>query len=174
MTDNSGQTKDLAEQRADVAEAPALPALHTDVPPAEVVDRLEKRAQKGKLPGFEREGAESCSVLVFAGLYDHRLRITPGSGGPIGLELRMLRRMPAIVIGVLVLATWPGLPLTDSMLRIYFDWYDAWPIQTWWWYLPMMALCIPVVWKQISAARREALVEATKILAEVSPIIEAR
>jgi len=147
--------------------------LRTSLAPGEVVDRLERRARKGKLPGFRREGERSCSVLVFAGAYDHRLTLRAETDGTVRSDLRMLRKLPVIVAGVLVLATWPGLPLTDSMLRIYFDWYDNAPIRTWWWYLPMMLLAIPVVLKQLAKARGEARAEAKKTLIEVAPAIEA-
>lgn len=146
-------------------------AIETSLGPDEVMAKLEKRARQGKLAGFVKLGARRFRVLVFAGVFDHEmaieLRETPSGGARLEPTLTMLRRAPVVAWVGVVLMFVPGLPLTDSMMRAYFRWYDAWSGATWWWYVPMTLLVVPVLLKQIESARAEAQREGEKVLKDI-------
>jgi hypothetical protein len=158
------------------------PGLQSPLSSAEVVERLSRQSKKGKLPGFrllhkpasERdEGA--VRLLVFGGIYDHEMlvRVVPaasGVGSDLGMRVRLLRKMPAAAIAILVLTVFPGMYLTDSMLSTYFEWYT---IETWWWYMPLVALMLPVMWKQYTQARAEAQREASELREKLGQLVEA-
>lgn len=167
------------------------PPLHTPLTPNEVVERVGKRSKAGKLAGYtlitpaSADGA-TVRVLAFGGIYDHELicAVTPGpggtggSGGPggpgggstIAFDLRVLRKMPIIAAVMIIVTIFPGLPLTHSMLSLYFDWYT---IQTWWWYMPLVVLMLPMMWKQYKMARREALQHAQETIGKLRAELDA-
>lgn len=154
----------------------AMANIVSPLPASEVIDRLERRAQQGKLPGFARQSENSCKVLVFAGMFDHEMTLsmrTQGATTVVEPSLRMLRRMPTIIWVVLALSLYPGLPITDSMMRVYFGWYDAWSGATWWWYVPMTLLAVPAVLKQMKSARIEARIEGGKKMEEIAKVVES-
>jgi hypothetical protein len=96
-----------------------------------------------------------------------RARAEGGSGGGTTLRFEMARlpRMPLIFVVVLALTVWPGVWITDSMLKTYFTWYT---IETWWWYIPITVLPLPWAWRAI--ARKSALTareDAAKAMATV-------
>ncbi|HBS28996.1 MAG TPA: hypothetical protein DEB06_06000 [Phycisphaerales bacterium] len=147
--------------------------------PEAFVDGVARLSRQGKLPGFERRPAEDQSarsfrVLAFGGVFDHELcasvRPAPsGAGGVLAtFSLRVLRKTPAILLGVLALTLWPGLPLTDSMLRLTFGWYDRLGVQTWWWYLPLWAISLPPLRTQWKRARAEARADALKQIEKIA------
>ncbi|MDX2115662.1 MAG: hypothetical protein SFZ24_08595 [Planctomycetota bacterium] len=138
-----------------------------------LIDRLSKMSKRGKLAGFERRPAEGgFRVLAFGGVYDYELvgRVSgEGSGSVVRFEMRVLKKMPIAAVVILVLTVFPGLPLTDSMLSTYFDWYR---IETWWWYLPLVALMIPMMWKQYRASASAARVDGAEVIGKMAREVE--
>ncbi len=142
-------------------------SLRSILSPTEVVDRLAARARRGKLPGFRRldESANGTlagfRVLAFGHPYDYELigAVAPeagtadGGGSRVDFRMRLLPKVPVIAAVVLILTIWPGLWITDSMLRIYFESYR---IETWWWYVPLVVVSLPFLWMQFLSSRRQA------------------
>jgi len=161
------------------------PELLSPLDPSTVMERLGALAKRGKLPGFEdRSEAELVShsnvhafrVLIFGNPYDRELlgTITPeGEGSKLEFESRLLRKFPTIVIVVMVLALWPGVWLTDSMLATYFSWYpnNFWITAAW--YLPLTLLCIPVLWKQFKKSEAGCAAETSELLKKIATAISA-
>lgn len=140
-----------------VASLRQLPVIRTSLAPGAVVDRLESAAKKGKLPGFERAAPTgSFEVSLLAEPFDRVLSgscTAEGSDTLIRFSARVSRRVPIIFAVVTALAIWPGVWLTDSMLKTYFTWYT---IPTWWWYLPLTIIPLPFYFKK-AIARSTAL-----------------
>lgn len=149
--------------------------------------KLSKIADRGRLPGFvpsiapvpEQDGAKPAAAfraVAFGAPYDEELlgSVFPvGSGSEVRFRMRRLRKVPVIMAVVLILTVWPGMPLTDSMLRVYFNWYK---IETWWWYIPLTVLSLPVMWKQWMSSHAAAVAEAKTLIermrAEVGGTVE--
>lgn len=138
----------------------------------DVLDRLGRRSRAGKLAGYaalgrSEDGAERFRVTAFGGIYDYELigRIGESDAGSrVTFEMRLLKKTPIIAAGLLVFMVFPGLQLTDSMLCSYFSWYR---IETWWWYMPMVVLTVPVMWKQFTASRAEARRDAMETIGKI-------
>ena len=158
--------------------------LVTKLSPAQIVEKLGTRSKRGKLAGYELRRSPSAGgpavirLLAFGGIYDHELICTAtamndvaGEGTRMSFELRLLRKMPLIAIALLVISVFPGLPLMDSMLVSYFSWYT---IETWWWYLPLVALTVPFMWKQYISGRSEARADAMATIDKLAVELEAR
>lgn len=146
----------------------ALPVLETPLAPAEVLARLDALARSGKLAGYrERDGG--FRVDAFASPFEKVLdaTITPGPPSRIAFNLRLVRKLPFAFWIITLLTIWPGVWVTDSMLRLYFD---AYRIETWWWYLPLTILPIPWMWR---TARRKSDAGAAAAAAEVISAIAA-
>jgi hypothetical protein len=151
--------------------------------PAAIVERLSKRAKLGKLAGFRAVAPDSgagaarrFTMPAGAGVYDHLLtvRVTPeGEGSRLTFVLAMQRRVPTIAAAILVFSLFPGLWLTDSMLSSYSDWYSA-NVETWWWYIPMFLLTLPVMWKQLVVSVASAREEAGQIAGALRKELGAR
>lgn len=154
---------------------PLTHPLTCPLPPAAVLERLAKKAKMGRLPDFKAgSDGSSFTLLTPAGIYDHHLtcRVDAAEGGSrLTLSLAIGKRTPMIAIALVVLTFFPGLYLTDSMLTTYFEWYT---IQTWWWYVPMAILMIPVLWKQYKASGEAARAEATRIAADLTKELGGR
>lgn len=152
-----------------------LSFIETALPPAQVIDRLARESKRGRLAGFRSLGERSAAVTAFGGIYDYELIISPQSAGASGsrveFELRLLRKMPAIAIALFVVSIFPGLQLTHSMLSIYFSWYT---IQTWWWYLPLVLLSAPLMWKQFRGSQAEARRDAEATIEKLRPLLAAK
>lgn len=153
-----------------------LPPVRSALGPQAFVECAARLSRQGKLPGFarltpEKSGEAAFRVLAFGGVFDHevvaQVRPLEGGGSEASFTLRALKKVPAILIAALVLTVWPGLPLTDSMLRLYFDWYARSGVETWWWYLPCLLLALPPMWKQWKRARAEAREDAVKQVGKV-------
>ncbi|MBI1190926.1 MAG: hypothetical protein GC200_09635 [Tepidisphaera sp.] len=156
--------------------APALPeALVVALPREEVVARLDGLARRGKLPECTLDRGEVLfSVHAYGAPFDSVLEGVTRSGGQplrIDLRLRMLPKLPVIFALIILLTIWPGVWLTDSMLRTYFSWYD---FQTWMWYLPVTI--IPLPWTLRGMVRRSRLAAqicAAELLADITPALGA-
>jgi hypothetical protein len=83
---------------------------------------------------------------------------------------------PWIFALILVLTIWPGVWLTDSMLRSYWDWYSATP---WWstyvWYMPLTVPFCPVAMRSaLRKSRAAAAAEIPAILAKVAAAADGK
>lgn len=175
----SGTGGPVASPRGDGVPA----SFWVPVGPAAIVERLAKRAKLGKLAGFRAAAPEAgggaarrFTMPAGAGIYDHLLtvRVTPeGEGSRLTFALAMQRRVPTIAAAILVFSLVPGLWLTDSMLSSYSDWYSA-NVETWWWYLPMFLLTLPVMWKQLVVSKASAREEAGQIAVALRKELGAR
>lgn len=159
-----------------------LPVITCDLAPSEVLARLLALAKRGKLAGYAALGRHprglpgaAFRVSAFGQPYDRELIacVTPtttqqGGEGQVGsrieFESRLLRKLPAAVVVMVVLSIQPGLWLTDSMLRLYFSWYR---IETWWWYLPLVLLSVPVLWKQFRRSEAAAHEDALRAIQQI-------
>ena len=151
----------------------AFESIVTPLSPHEVIQRLSKKAKMGRLAGFaqispsdQTGGTTGFKLLVSGGIYDYslvtRLTPNPAGGSKLTFSLELLKKMPWIAAGLIVVSIFPGLQVTHSMLVTYFSWYR---IETWWWYLPMVLLMIPVMYKQFAAGRTAAKAEASELVA---------
>lgn len=159
----------------------AFDAVPIDAPitPVGAIERMSELAKRGRLAGFrvvepprDDRGA-TVRMLVFGGVYDHELIVGLAPAGPgsrLSFRLRLLPRTPAIAAVIIALTIFPGLPLTDSMLNTYFSWYR---IETWWWYLPLVLLMLPMMWRQYRAARAEAVREASATVERLARLLGA-
>ncbi len=160
----------------------SLPVLTTTLAPSEVLDRMLALAKRGKLAGYAAlprhpRGLPGAAfrVSAFGQPYDRELiaSVAPdpaGQGGSrVEFESRLLRKLPAIVIVVTLLTIQPGMWLTDSMLRLYFSWYR---IETWWWYLPLVALSVPMLWKQFKRSEAAAHQDGLKVIEDIRAALE--
>lgn len=112
------------------------------------------------MPGFH-PAVGSFRVRIFGEAFERELiaSIAPeGEGSVVRFRLRLMPMMP-LVLGITTLvAIWPGVWLTDSMLKAYYppaqDW---WP--TWAWYLPLTVLPLPwaarSMWRKSQATAAE-------------------
>lgn len=152
----------------------ALPAVRSPLSGIEVVKRLDEAARRGRLPGFTRgPGDGQFQLADFGAPFEsilHGRTVLSGSGCEVRFHTRLKPLAPWIFFAVLVLTVWPGVWLTDSMLKTYFDGYAAKPdsIQTWWWYVPLTIICIPLsmlpaLKKSRASAHKEALALIEKI-----------
>lgn len=153
-----------ARAQTDAVAAPALPeGLVVSLSREDVVSRLETLSRRGKLPEFETgRGEVLFSVQAHGSPFDHRLEAFARPRGDvlhIELRLRMLPRLPLIFGLVTALTVWPGVWLTDSMLRTYFSWYD---FRTWMWYLPLSILPLPWAIRGMLRRSREAALESAR------------
>lgn len=150
--------------RADTAPGArfALEPLETAAPPSVLLATARQLSKAGRLPGFRPRDARSFTCSVFGTTYDRTMHVqlVPTEGGHARAEFScsLNKRLPAIVIVVLILTIWPGVLILHSMLTKYFLWYFDHQWQTWAWYVPVTLLALPVAWKQFKlseAAARE-------------------
>lgn len=89
----------------------------------------------------------------------------------------MKRLLPGAFLAVLVLTVWPGVWLTHSLLRTYFPGYgspDALWSPTWWWYIPLTALSVPLGMRSaMGKSRRTGAAEAGKLVEKIRAILDA-
>jgi hypothetical protein len=132
-----------------------FPPITVACTPATAIARLAAAAKRGKLPGFIAGASEkSCAVEAYGTVFDHQLTLhlePAGAGTNITFSLKRLPKKPLIFAVVLLLTIWPGWPMTDSMLRTWWGWYDTLPSWTTAaWYLPTTVLPIPFMWQRWS------------------------
>lgn len=130
----------------------SLPVVRTGLSRAEIVERLDKAARRGGLPGFETAGDGDFRVAVFGKPFDRELvaRVEESAGeSVIRFAPRLLKKAPLILIVSVVLSVWPGIEFVDILTPA--SW---WP--TWTWYLPLVivptVLMAPGMWKKSEAA----------------------
>ncbi len=119
----------------------APPTLRAEIPGDEVLDRLDRLARRGRLPGYKPTPDGGFKVALFSEPFDRELvgTILPSeAGAEIRFRTRMKRRMPTALAVTVAVSVWPGVHLVDSLIPASWGW---WP--TWTWYLPLMILPIP-------------------------------
>lgn len=156
-----------------------LPVVRTPASCEAVVEKLDRAARQGKLPGFETAGPGDFRVAVFGSPFDRELvaSVEEGaSGSEIRFAPRLLRKAPAVMLGSVAVSIWPGIAFVDILVPA--GW---WP--TWTWYLPLVivptVLMAPGMWKKSEkAAAAHALEQigtiARRVDGEVVPPVEAR
>lgn len=138
-----------------------------DLSPEVVMTRLDVAARRGRMPGFRVGPSPSLfTVAAFGTPFDGELRVmaepgASGSGGPTSLRFisRMQRRGPGIFLLLCAITIWPGVWLTDSMLKSYFTSYHY---QTWMWYLPFTIGPLPWVWRRSMRKSRAEIAESAR------------
>ncbi|MEO1511547.1 MAG: hypothetical protein AAFU70_05700 [Planctomycetota bacterium] len=149
--------------------------IETELGPGEVRERLRTLSRRGKLPGFEPKGDGGRST-AFGAPFDSSLVIgveETGAGARVALSLERRLRLPLVFGAVFVLAIWPGEPLTDSLLKTYFESYDRWTQEwlggwfgTWMWYYPLTVPFLPPMFLGMLKKSRLAAAEHARELGE--------
>jgi hypothetical protein len=133
-------------------------------PPAVIVDRAARLAKQGKVPGFHQSDA-GFRFTAFGEPLDYTVAVSAvpsGSSTELKADGRLPAKMPILIALLTVISVWPGMYLTDSMLRTYFSWYT---MPTWVWYLPLMVLPVPVFfWRAVKKSRAAAVQHAEEVL----------
>lgn len=148
-----------------------FPAMTITCSPEQAVERLELAAKRGKLPGFERGGPDHLfEVDAYGALFEYGLRARAAkahTGTSLSFSLVLRKKTPLIIAVVILLSIWPGLPMTDSMLRSWWPWYDGLPSWvTAAWYLPLTILPLPWMWLSWHRSSRRAAAEQAKVQLE--------
>lgn len=161
----------------------SLPELSSPLSGVEIVAKLDAAARRGKLPGFRKPDASNVGSDVLFVITDFgtpfesilEARATPSaSGSVLGFAPKLKPTMPWIFIASLALSIWPGVWLTDSMIRTYF------PSYTWsfWgtcaWYLPLTILPTPfAISSAFKKSRASAHTEALALIDSIRSVIAA-
>jgi hypothetical protein len=154
-----------------------LPRLSVPLSPEAVLQKLETASRRGKFPGFVSTGTgRQFRVRDFGGPFESVLETSLRGGNPSGTELQFrLRLRPTLIwvyLVVLMATVWPGVWLTDSMLRTYFPGYDY---HTWMWYLPLTAPVVPwAMWTTIRKSRRRGQEAVGAVLDRLSELLGGR
>ena len=129
-----------------------LPAVRTAHSAEIVVEKLDRAARRGKLPGFESDGDGDFRVAVFGNPFDRELVATieeSDGGSVIRFAPKLLRKAPVVLGLSVVLSIWPGIEFVDILTPT--SWWA-----TWTWYLPLVivptALMVPGMWKKSEKA----------------------
>ena len=147
-----------------------LPRVATLLSEDQVLERLSAASKRGRLPGFQAKRGGLFSVaahgMPFDGVLTAQLR-----EGHMEFALRMLPRLPAIFIVVLLFTIWPGVYFMDELVAQFLP--SLWrPWVTYYWYLPITVIPIPWIWRGLMRRSRAALEQSSaqaiaKIAAEV-------
>jgi hypothetical protein len=137
-------------------------SFHTPLPPADVLARLDRAARRGRLPGFHPLTESGRFVIrELGGPFEYRLECHARAHGErteIECHLRREWRMPLIYAAVIAFSIWPGVWLTDSLLKSYFPTRE---LYTYYWYLALAIIPTPWIWRgterrSLAAARAHA------------------
>lgn len=152
-----------------------------------IVARLDEAARRGKLPGFSDArsgggagaGGALFTITDFGSPFESVMVATAlraDSDTRLSFEVRVKPLMPAVFAAVLVVTVWPGVWLTDSLLRTYSSWYMSLPDWvTYAWYLPLTApFCPPAFLAAVRKSRAAAAMEAQELVAKVAALLGAR
>jgi hypothetical protein len=159
------------------AGAAEIPSVVTPLTREQILDRLGNMSKRGKLPGFVRVGV-SGPVLFRAEAFGEpfegvlEARAEGDSATTLRFAYRMLPKLPWIFGVVSLLTIWPGVILTDSLMKTYFPGFTA-SVPTSWWYLPLTVLPLPLMWRSWMRKSRtlgmaSAQEQAAKIAAELA------
>lgn len=146
-----------------VPEHSPLPTIECHHAAQVAQEKVRELALRGKMPGFVLgKGEDLFEAQAFGHHLDYRM-LASHEPGKLRFELRMARRVPAVLLVVLAVTIWPGVWLTDSMLKTYFDWYT---IPTWIWYIPLTVIPVPFMWRRMVRQSRAAAEESARELIE--------
>lgn len=127
--------------------------------------RLRTLSKRGKFPGFIEAAEGRFTALLFGSPLDHDLlgHIEETEGGSrITFATRIQRRFPIIFWTVMILTVWPGVWMTDSMIRTYIPSYK---FQTWMWYIPLTVIPLPWYWlKMLRDSKASAMAHAQELI----------
>ncbi|MCH7961772.1 MAG: hypothetical protein IIC49_05510 [Planctomycetes bacterium] len=157
----ASDTSDTARRTGDLA------VIRTRLSADEILDRVGTLSQRGRLPGFAggRDGVLFVA-MAFGRPFDRTLEARAVAGTD-GTELRFTSRLnrglPWAFIALTAVSIWPGVWLTDSLLRTYFDWYR---FATWMWYLPVSVVPLPWAVRAIVRRSETAAAESARELIE--------
>jgi len=144
-------------------------SIRTPKSSQEIVSILEALAKKGKLPGFEPNGVPGLFRVDAFGMPSDYDLVAEAVGDSAGTQLRFKlvsqRKFHLIMAISIVLTIWPGMWMTDSMLRTWFRSYD---FATWIWYVPLMILPLPWLW--YSATRKSRIAAAAHAVEQLTTI----
>jgi hypothetical protein len=134
---SSGANQSQAVAAA-VASWDTLAAVRSDLPPAQVLERLRTASRRGRLPGF-REEPGGFGVDLFGVPWDRELvgTVTPdGAGSVVSWRWKSRRWVREAWAAVLVLSVWPGVVLADQFIPSSWGWLGT---HVWHWYVPLTA-----------------------------------
>lgn len=165
-----------------VEAATPLRDLRVPLAAEEIVRRLDEAARRGKLPGFAAAapGGEALFTLTdFGSPFESVLVAAPATEGDstrLRFSIRLKPTMPVVFAIMLVITIWPGVWLTDSLLRTYSSWYMSLPDwATYAWYLPLtVPFCPPAMLAALRRSRASAAAEAQELIDKLAAIIGAR
>lgn len=149
-----------------------LPVVESSLPPVEVMERARQMSKRGKLPGFAATSSTQFRAEAFATPFEHTLFCeiqASGQGSRLVFQATMNKRTPWIYALTLIATVWPGVWVTDSMLKTYFSWYT---IPTWWWYLPLSVIPLPWMWRSfMHKSRASADASAREVIADLGTAV---
>jgi hypothetical protein len=120
--------------------------------------------------------AAAFEVAAFGMLYDRTLRgrVEGGSGGRIVFTSELKKGMPIGVIVGFVLAVYPGVLLTDTLIGMYFPAYpdSAWVTAAW--YVPLTLLAAPALWKQFRMSEASSRAHAEETIEKIAATLGGR
>lgn len=149
-----------------------LPIVECSLSPGEVMERARLMSKRGKLPGFAATSSTQFRADAFAAPFGHTLSCeiqASAQGSRLRFRATMNRRTPWIYALTLIATVWPGVWVTDSMLKTYFSWYT---IPTWWWYLPLSVIPLPWVWRSfMQKSRAGADASVREVIADLTAAV---
>ncbi len=147
-----------------------LPTLTVPMDADAVIDRLDVASRRGRMAGFNGQPDVGLFIVDAWGTpFDHDLLAmgekATGDETRLSFSLRLRRKLPTIHAIILLLTVWPGVWLTDSMLKLWFAWYYALtqkPMFIWGgfeaftyiWYIPLCVVPLPWFWRSIMRRSR--------------------
>lgn len=162
-----------------------LPSIHTPLTAQEVAVALETEARRGRLAGWtparpDGTPGQVCRFEDFGTPFESEMSVVSERAEPRGsesgtllrFESRIRPRMPWVWGVVLALTVWPGVTLTDSLLRTYWTGYDY---QTWMWYLPLTAPWVPpAMWSAWKKSKATGAAAARELIASIAQAVKGR
>lgn len=161
-----------------------LPSLTVPLAAEAIVAKIDESSRRGRMPGFEAGTPQGLFVVDAWGTpFDHDLIATAHpAGGETRLDftLRLRRKIPAVHAILLLFTVWPGVWLTDSMLKLWFGWYYAltqkdafiwggFEAFTYLWYVPLCVVPLPWFWRSsMRRSRRTARVSGLEMIAKIA------
>lgn len=130
------------------ATLPEIPAEMSVVKPL-----AQKLSTQGDFPGYAPTD-DGFVFDAFGVAFDHQVTAAAGGDGTVTLSMAPKKKVPLIFGLLFAVSIYPGLPFTHDLISTYSDWYAS-HVQTWWWYLPLMAVSavpIPKKWRDSKAA----------------------
>lgn len=155
-----------------------LRGVATPLSNAEVLDRLERLAKRGKLAGFRRgDNGVLFRAEAHGHTFDFDLLARAGATDTTSLRfsLRIVPLAPVIAVVSILVAAGPGLWLTQSMLETYFSWYRWSLALTAAWYIPLTVLPAPLLLlRSLRHSREEAHKHAVETIERIAAEVDGR